>query len=146
MLQVGIKYLEDQGSKTTMLLGLAVLMDILPNAIDGFAVHHLDNSLSLPPLTSSKPEDRFLGSAVLALKYFMVKNKGNKQFNQQTAAPPPQPSPHKHNKEYVFKLSMSLWGVIHVTGNGNVKEACKALAWDMEDTITSRRTPAHRFF
>jgi hypothetical protein len=88
-LQVGIKYLKDQDSKTTMLLGLASLTDILPNAIGGFALHPLDMSLSLPPLTSNKPEDGIPGSAVLAFKCFMVKDKRNRQFNQQTTAPQP---------------------------------------------------------
>jgi hypothetical protein len=41
-LQVGIWCLEDQDSKTTMLLGLSSLMDILPGAIDGFALHQLE--------------------------------------------------------------------------------------------------------
>jgi hypothetical protein len=29
---------------------------------------------------------------------------------------------------------MALWSIICVTGNGNVKEACEALVWDMVDT------------
>jgi hypothetical protein len=37
-LQVSIRYLEDQDSKMTMLWGLSSLMDILPDAIDGFAL------------------------------------------------------------------------------------------------------------
>jgi hypothetical protein len=123
-LQVGIKSLEDQDSKTTMLLGLVSLMDILPDAINGFAMHPLDDSLSLPPLTTNKPEDGFPGSAVLAFNFFMVKDTCNRQFNQQTAASPPQPSLHKHNNEDVFKPPTSLWGMICMTGNGNVKEAC----------------------
>jgi hypothetical protein len=41
-LQFGIKFLEDQDSKTTMLLGLSSLMNILPEAINGFALHPLD--------------------------------------------------------------------------------------------------------
>jgi hypothetical protein len=143
-LQVGIKYLKDQDSKTTMLLGLASLMDILSDAIDRFAVHPLDESSSLPPLTSNEPEDGFPGSAVLAFKYFMVKDKGNRQFFQPTAAPSPQPSPHRQNNEDVFKLPMSLWGMIHMTGNGNVKEACKALAWDMDDTGLQVRWKDHQ--
>ena len=53
-MQVGIKYLKDQDTKTTMLLGLSSLMDILPDAINGFAVHPLDKSSTLPPLTSNK--------------------------------------------------------------------------------------------
>jgi hypothetical protein len=27
-----------------------------------------------------------------------------------------------------------MWGIIQVTGDGNLKEACKALAWDMVDS------------
>jgi hypothetical protein len=52
-LQVGIRYLEDQDSKTTMLLGLSSLMDILPSTIDGFALHPFDVIFYLPlsPIT-----------------------------------------------------------------------------------------------
>ncbi len=128
-LQVGIKYLEDQDSKTTMLLGLASLMDIFPDALDRFAVHPLDKSSSLPPLTSNKLVDGFPSSAVL-----VVKDKCNRQANQQTAAPLSQPSPHRHNNEEGYKPPMSLGEVMHVIGKGNVKEACEVLAWDMVDT------------
>ncbi len=77
-LQLGSKYLEDNDSKTTMLLGLLLLMDILPDAIDGFALHPLEPDSTLPALTNNKAEDGFLGSAVLAFKYFLVKNKNNR--------------------------------------------------------------------
>jgi hypothetical protein len=60
-LQVGIKYLKNQDSKTTMLLDLSSLMDILPNAIDGFALHPLDKNSTLPALTSNRVEDGFPG-------------------------------------------------------------------------------------
>jgi hypothetical protein len=53
-LQIGIKYLEDQDARTTMLLGLLLLMDILLDAIDGFAMHPLDKASLLPPLTNNK--------------------------------------------------------------------------------------------
>jgi hypothetical protein len=53
-LLVGIKYLDDQDARTTMLLGLSSLMDILLNAIDGFAMHLLDEASLLPPLTNNK--------------------------------------------------------------------------------------------
>ncbi len=56
-LQVGIKYLDDQDARTTMLLGLLLLMDILPNVIDGFAMHPLDEASLLPPLTNNKYPD-----------------------------------------------------------------------------------------
>jgi hypothetical protein len=133
-LQVGSKYLEDQDLKTTMLLGLASLMDIFPNAIGGFAVHPLDKSSSHPPLTSNKLEDGFPGSAVLVFEYIIVKDTHNKQVHQQTAFPLPQPSPRRHNNEDIFKLLTSLWGVTCMTGKGDVKEACKVQAWDMVDT------------
>jgi hypothetical protein len=69
-LQVGIKHLEEHNSKTTMLLGLSSLMDILPSAIEGFALHPLDETSTLPMLINNRPEDGFSGSAVLAFKYF----------------------------------------------------------------------------
>jgi hypothetical protein len=134
-LQVGIKYLKDQDLKTTMLLGLVSLMGILPDAINGFAMHPLGKSSSLPLLTSNKLEDRFPGSAVLAsFKYFMVKDKCNRRANQQTAAPLSQPSPLRHNNKEGYKLPTSLWGVICVTGKRNVKDLCNVLEWDMVDT------------
>ncbi len=47
-----------------MLLGLAALMDILPNNIDGFKLHPLEEASTLPALTNNKVEEGFLGSAV----------------------------------------------------------------------------------
>ena len=38
----------------------------------------------------------------------------------------------------------ALWGVICDTGNGNVKEACKALAWDMVDSGLQVRWKDHQ--
>ncbi len=49
-------------------------------------------------------------------------------------APPSQPSPYQHKDKEDYKQPMALWGVICITRNGNVKEACEALAWDMADT------------
>ena len=131
-LQVGIKYLDDNDSRTTMLLGLSSIMEILPDAIDGFALHPLDVESTLPALTNNKIEDGFPNSAMLAFKYFLVKNK-SKRGAQQTVIPPSQPTLYRHNDEEEYKPPSALWGVIRVTGNGNIKEACEALAWDMDD-------------
>jgi hypothetical protein len=143
-LQVGVKYLDDQDSRMTMLLGLSSLMDILPGAINGFAMHPLNESSALPSLTNNQPKDSFPGSAVLAFKYFMVKNKSNLPANHQLVGPPLQPSPHRHNDEEEYKPPTSLWGVIQVTGNGNIKEACKSLVWDMVDTCLQIRLKEHQ--
>ena len=56
-LLVGIKYLDDQDARTTMLLGLSSLMDILLNGINGFAMYPLDEASLLPPLTNNKYPD-----------------------------------------------------------------------------------------
>ncbi len=133
-LQVGIKYLDNQDARTSMLLGLLSLMDILPNAINGFAMHPLDEASLLPPLTNNKLEDGFPGSVVLAFKYFMVKDKCNRPANQQLAVPPLKPSPHRLDDEEDFKPPTTLWRVIRVLCNGNIKEACESLSWDMVDT------------
>jgi hypothetical protein len=133
-LQVGIRYLEDQDPKTTMLLRLTSLMDILPSAIDGFAFHPLDANSCLPALTNNRVEDGFSGSAELAFQYFLVKDKRNRPAGQQVVAPPSQTSPFWHNNKDDYRQPTVLWGVIHVTGNGNIKEACETLAWDMVNT------------
>ncbi len=77
-LQVGINFHNNHDVKTTMLLGLSALMDILPGAIDGFELHPLDEHSFLPPLTSNKANEGFPGSVVLAFKYFLVKDKWNR--------------------------------------------------------------------
>jgi hypothetical protein len=132
-LQVGFKNLEDNDSKTTMLLGLLLLMDILPDAIDGFALHPLEPDSTLPALTNNKTEDGFPGYAVLAFNYFLVENKSNRGA-QQIASSPSQPSLHRHNDEEEYRPPTALWEVIWVTGDDNVKEACEALTWDMVDS------------
>jgi hypothetical protein len=50
-----------------MLVGLSSSMNILPDAVDGFALHPLDETSSLPALTNNRVEDGFPGSAVLPL-------------------------------------------------------------------------------
>jgi hypothetical protein len=61
-------FLEDQDSKTTMPFGLSSLMDILPEAINGFALHLLDEKSTLTALTNNRVEDGFPSPAVLAFK------------------------------------------------------------------------------
>ncbi len=93
------------------------------------ALHYpLDANFCLPALTNNRIEDGFPGSAVLAFQYFLVKDKRNRLAGQQTMAPPSQPSPFWHNNEEDYRQPRALWGVIGVTKNSNVKEACEALA------------------
>ncbi len=141
-LQVGINYCPDQDSKTTMLPGLSALMGILPDAIDGFELHPLEEASTLPILTDNKSEDGFPGLAVLAFKYFLVRDKRNVR-GQQTASPSA-PSPHRYNDEEDYKPPTSMWGVIRGKGNSNIKEACDALAWDMVDSGLTVRWKQHQ--
>jgi hypothetical protein len=135
--QVGINYLDDQNAKTTMLLGLSALMDVLPDAIDGFVLHSLDEHLTLPPLTNNKTEDGFPGSMMLAFKYFIVHDKQNRKVQTKVALP--DHSPHRFNDEEDYKPPTAMWGVIQVKGDRNIKEACKALTWNM--TVVSQLYP-----
>jgi hypothetical protein len=122
-LQVSFNYLEGQDSKTTMLFDLSTLLEILPDAIDGFMLHPLDADSTPPPLTNTKPKDGLPSSAALAFKYFLVNNKNNST----------KPSPHRHhyNNEEEYRAPTSLWGVIKCTCNGNIKEGVEGLAWDI---------------
>jgi hypothetical protein len=65
-----------------MLLGLSALMVVLPNAIDGFELHPLEEAFTLPALNNNKMEEGFLGSAVLAFKYFLVRDRHNVKGHQ----------------------------------------------------------------
>jgi hypothetical protein len=152
-LQVGFNYLDDNNSKTTLLFGLLAQMEILPGAIDGFELHPLDESSSLPFLTSNQVENGFLSSAVLAFKYFLVKNKQSTCGNlQQTSfSDPPAASPHLFNKEEEFKPSPYLWAVIPGRGNNNIKDSSEGIGWismslDLFSGIKniSLRTQMHR--
>ena len=92
-LQVGFNYLEGQDSKTTMLFGLSALMEILPNAIDGFTLHPLDTASTFPPLTNTKPDDGFPSSAALAFKYFLVEQEQQQGCTAAIAIPTRAQSP-----------------------------------------------------
>jgi hypothetical protein len=105
-----------------MLLGLSSLMDILPEAINSFALHLLVKKTTLAALTNNRVEDGFSGSAVLTFKYFHVKDKQNRAARQLAAALPQQPSPFRHNNKEDYNQPTVMWGVICVTGNGNIKE------------------------
>ncbi len=139
---MGINYLNDQDTKTTMLLGLSALMDIPADAIDGFKLHLLDKLSSLPYLTNNKIENGFLGSAVLAFKFFLMRDKQNRVAQSMVALPGH--SPHSFNNEEDYKPLTAMWRVIQVKGNGNIKEACKALAWNMMGSGLQVRWEEHQ--
>ena len=126
-----IDYHPEQDSKTTLLLGLDAMMTILLEAIDGFALHPVDKQSSLPILISNNIKEGFPSTAVLAFQYFLARDKRNRPKTD--AAPPAAmtPSPHRFNDEEEYKAPKQMWGVIRVSGNGNIKEACDALAWDI---------------
>jgi len=144
-LQLGIDFNDEHDSKTTMLLGLSATMEILKDTIDGFTLHPLDDTSLLPPLTSNDVKDGFPGTAVLAFKYFLVRDKRNRV--PQHAATPPlpiAPSPFRFNDEEDYRAPKQMWGVIRVSGNGNIKEACEALSWDMNGSGLQIRWKEHQ--
>ena len=73
----------------------------------------------------------------------IAENKNNRGA-QQTASSPSPPYLHRNNDEEKCMPPNALWGVICDTGNGNVKEACKALAWDMVDSGLQVRWKDHQ--
>jgi hypothetical protein len=145
-LQVGFKYLDDNDSRMTFLLGMSALMEILPGTIDGFELHPLDETSTLPFLTSNWVEDGFPSSAILAFKYCLVRNKQSVQGNSQQAAAsnPPVPSPYHFNDKEEFKPSPYLWAVIRVCGNNNIKDSCKEIGWDIQESGLVIRYKEHQ--
>jgi hypothetical protein len=125
-----------------MLLGLSALMDILPKTIIGSKVLPLEEASALPALTNNKVEEGFQGSGVLAFKYFLVRDRRNVKGQQ--AASRSAPSPHRYDDEEDYRPPTAMWGVIRVKGNGNMKEACDALAWDMIDLGLTVRWKEHQ--
>jgi hypothetical protein len=53
-------------------------MDIILGEIDGFELHPLDKGSTHPYFTNNRIDDGFPWSAVLAFKYFLVKNKSSR--------------------------------------------------------------------
>ncbi len=53
-LQVGLKSEGENDTKTTLILGLLALMEILPSAIGGFELHPLVETSSHPALTNDR--------------------------------------------------------------------------------------------
>jgi hypothetical protein len=130
------KYVDDNNNKTTLVLGLTALMEILPGVIDGFELHPLSETSTLPVLTSTCVQEGFPSSAILAFKYCHVKNKlprrGN--FQQSASSDIPAPSPYRHNDDEDFSPPLMLYGVIRVRGNKNIKVACEEIGWDISET------------
>ncbi len=124
-LNIGFKYVDDNDNKTTLLLGLTALMEILPGVIDGFELHPLNETSTLPVLTSTCVEIVFPSSAILAFKYCHVKNKLPRRSNsQQTkSSNPPAPSPYRYNDNKDFTPPSMLYAVICVCGKDNIKVA-----------------------
>ncbi len=73
-----------------------------------------------------------------------MKDKQNRAARQLAAALPQQPSPFRHNNKDNYKQPTVMWGVICVTSNGNIKEACESLAWDLVDTGLQIRWKDHQ--
>jgi hypothetical protein len=129
-LQVSFELLPDQDSRTTLLLGLSSLLDILGSVIDGFKLHPLDPELTLPPLTLGAEVPK---TAVLAFKYCNVKNR-RMVHNSGQAPTKPRVQFQRHNDDEDLTPSTSVQEVIRVRGKENVKTACDSIAWDMSDS------------
>jgi hypothetical protein len=140
------KYVDDNDNKTTLLLRLTALMEILPGVIDGFKLHPLSETSTLPVLTLTCVQEGFPSSAILAFKYCHVKNKLPRcGISQQSASSDlPTPSPYRHDDDEDFTPPLMLYGVIQVHGNENIKVACKEISWDISETGLQIRYKEHQ--
>ncbi len=145
-LQLGFRYIKGQDSGTTLLMGLSAFIEIVPAFIDGFELLPLSVISTLPALTSNDPDPNkgFPKTAVLAFKYFLVKNKTNDRGVSSQSPSTQTPQNMRHNDEEEFKPPTMLWGVVWVRGNENVKEAIDSMAWDINDTGLSIRWKEHQ--
>ncbi len=126
-LQVSFELLPDQDSRTTLLLSLLSLLNILGSVIDGFKLHLLGPESTLPPLTLGAEVPK---TAVLAFKYCNVKNRRMVR-NSGQAPTKPQVEFQRHNDDEDFTPPTPVQGVIWVRGKENVKTVCNSIAWDM---------------
>jgi hypothetical protein len=115
-LQLGFKYIEGQDSRTTLLMGLSAFMEIVPAFINGFELLPLSDISTLPALISNDPDPNkgFPKTAVLAFKYFLVKNKTNVCGVSSQSPSTQTPQNMRHNDEEEFKPPTMLWGVVRV--------------------------------
>ncbi len=82
-------------------------------------------------MVSNIVKDGFPTTAVLAFQYFHARDKRNRPKTDAIPITATIPSPQRFNGEEDYKAPKQMWGVIRVSGNGNIKEACDALAWDI---------------
>jgi hypothetical protein len=139
-LQVSFEILPEQDSRSTLLLGLVSLVEILSSVIDGFELHPLDPESTLPFLISGSQSPK---TAVLAFKYCGVKNK---RIVRNSAGGPsrPQVSLQRHNDDEEFIPSKLVQEVIRVWGKENVKVACDSISWDMSNSGLMIRWKEHQ--
>jgi hypothetical protein len=140
-LQVSFDILLDQDSRSTLLLGLLSLLEILSSVIDDFEMHPLDPESFLPPLIFGLQAPK---TAVLAFKYCGVKNKRIVRYSSQSPAKPPQTNLQRHNNDEEFTPSTSVQVVIWVHGRENVKTAWDSISWDMSESGLSIQWKEHQ--
>jgi hypothetical protein len=113
VLNDGFKYIDNNDNKTTLLLGLTALMEIVSSVINGFKLHLLCKSYILPKLTSPNVDNGFPSSAILVFKYCLVKNKSHRCNNKNPPAlsGPSTASPLQYNNEEgIHIVSLSVGG------------------------------------
>ncbi len=65
-------------------------------------------------------------------------------MKEQQTASKSAPSPHRYDNGEEYRPPTAMWRVFWVMGNGNMKEACNALAWDMINSGFTLRWKEHQ--
>jgi hypothetical protein len=60
--------------KMTLLLGLSTTVEILSSVFSGFQLLRVNKTATYPPLTSSREEEGFPTTTVMAFKYILLCN------------------------------------------------------------------------
>jgi hypothetical protein len=142
---IGIDYVDGLYSHGSMLAGMSSIMETFPKLIEGFEIHPLDSSSTLPVLSSNHLEDSFpQQSAVLMFKYFHVTNKMNPWGTTQLTSKPTTGTPSWYDDDAEYKPSNTMWGTSRVWTGENIKEAMEVWLWVLHSTSIQVWWKAHQ--
>ena len=118
-------------------LGTVWIFELLHETVEGFRIHLIDKTSTLPRIVSHIVEEGFLAMAAFAFKYFSTRNK--RILNQGPAVvasnkPVPPPKSKGFDDNAGCNGPHLLYISVTVTRDVNIKPAIKHIGWNTGGT------------